>query len=631
MNATVRTQLSKGLLAAGLCAISIAALIAHYSPATGYELSIYRATPMAFWVALLISLLASVAIAFATERRRLRSLALWLGGISMTLLTALPLVRGYYFFGPEDALTHLGIAKSLARGSIELTDTTYPAIHTFAAVVGTFTGRPLTWSLLLVVPVFVAIFIVFIALCSRLISGRSKIDPIAVLSGMLLLPITSLYLPVLQPIPTSEAILFVPATAFVLLAYVRRRRRFVFGMLLVLALAFLVVLHPQHALVFGAMLAVVLFTQFIAQTTVGDVEGIEGIATLFVQFVVVAAGGLAVVWVWLSTQSLFGRGINQLAQPLFSVQNATQLQTFFANHSTEQIIAELLNNPSRPIVPRSDTLSRLGVSARTLYRRVFAVDVVYGVFAVLALFIPVLSRLTNRRGIRYSVVVSLICGLFPASVLIALYVLAGLPIQYFRYLGFALVFVTILGAVFLHEARATLERWWSKTPVRGLLIVGFIILLVFSSFAMFRSPYIYQPTEHVPQGQVSGYETAFTHRAADIPFAGIDSAIYRYHAGIHGAEAPLVPTAPFDNPRSSGAYARVPPHFGEQSLQAQIEQPIYLTVTASDRQTSTRLYAGTDFSRADFAYLDSTPGIAKVQSNGQFDLYLVHQTNTTSS
>jgi hypothetical protein len=629
MSATTRLRLSKATLAIGSIALAIATLVAHLTPATGYELSIYWATPSTFWLGLFATLAVAVVLAFGSDRRSIRIAALWLGGLAIVAFTALPLLRGYYYFGPEDALSHLGYTKSLVRGAVDLTTLIYPAMHTLAALLGILTTRPFRWALLLTVPIFVAVFVLFVPLCIRLIVARPTIDPIAALSALLLLPIAVIYLPVLQPIPTSEAILFVPATTFVLLAYVRRRRRFVFGTLLVLALAFLVVLHPQHGLVFGALLGIVLVTQFLAQTLTRTVTGPKAIAGLFVQFIMVAAIGLAVVWLWLSTQSLFGRGVSQLGPALFDVETTEQLRTFLATHSPKAIVAELLTNPSQPIIPRSNTLEALGVSVRTIYRRTFAVEVIYGVFAVLALFVPVLSKVAKRRGIRYSVVLSVVCGLVPAMVLTGLYVLAGNPLQYFRYLGFVLVFVTILGGVFLWEARAAAETWLPSIPVRSVLVVGFIALLVVSSFTMFRSPYVAQQTEHVPEGQVQGYEFAFTYGASDTGFAGVSSPIYRYRDGIAGTNASSVPKASLDDPRGSGLYTRVPYHFADQQLRAQSDEPFYLTVTAADRESKIRLYGGVEFSRADFAYLNMTPGIVNIYSNGQFDLYRIEPANGT--
>ncbi|WP_273836235.1 hypothetical protein [Halococcus sp. PRR34] len=627
MNATTHRRLAKATLAAGAIALAVAALAAHLTPATGYELSIYQATPGVFWIGLFVTLGVAVALAFASNRRSIRVAALWLAGLAIVAFAALPLLRGYYFFGPEDALTHLGYTKSLVRGTVDLTTIIYPGMHTLAALLGILTTRPFTWSLLVTVPLFVAAFVLFVPLCVRLIVARRTVDPIAVFSSLLLLPIAVIYLPVLQPIPTSEAILFVPAVTFVLLAYVRRPRRLAFGTLLVVALAFLVVLHPQHGLVFGALLGIVLVTQFFTQTLTRTVTGPKAITRLFVQFVVLAGVGLAVVWLWLSTQSLFGRGVSQLGPALFGVDTAGELRTFLATHSFGAIVAELLDNPARPIIPRSNTLEALGVSVRTIYRRTFAVEILYGGFAVLALLVPLLSKLADRRNIRYSVVLSLVCGLVPAMALTVLYVLAGNPLQYFRYLGFVLVFVTILGGVFLWEARAAAETWLPSIPVRSVLAVGFVALLVVSSFTMFRSPYVTQETEHVPEGQMDGYEFAFDHAANDVGFAGVSSPIYRYRDGIAGSNASAVPKAPLKNGRGSGAYSRVPYHFADQQLRTQSDEPFYLPVTAADRQSSTQLYGGVEFSQDDFSYLNDTSRISNTYANGQFDLYRIEPAN----
>src|SRR5699024_506534 len=119
----------------------------------------------------------------------------------------------------------------------------------------------------------------------------------------------------------------------------------------------------------------------------------------------------------------------------------------------------------------------------------------------------------------------------------------------------------ILGAVFLWEVRATLETWLPSVPVRSVLAVGFVVLLIVSSFTMFRSPYVTQETDHVPEGQMAGYEFAFAHGASDTGFAGVSSPIQRYRDGIAGTNASSVPKASLADSRGSGRYLRVPYHF----------------------------------------------------------------------
>ena len=61
MNDHTPIVLSKGVLAVGWCSLALAAFVAHVSPATGYELSIYQATPTLFWVFLALAVVIAVA------------------------------------------------------------------------------------------------------------------------------------------------------------------------------------------------------------------------------------------------------------------------------------------------------------------------------------------------------------------------------------------------------------------------------------------------------------------------------------------------------------------------------------------------------------------------------------------
>jgi len=58
-------------------------------------------------------------------------------------------------------------------------------------------------------------------------------------------------------------------------------------------------------------------------------------------------------------------------------------------------------------------------------------------------------------------------------------------------------------------------------------------------------------------------------------------------------------------------------------LRTYYEQPRYVPVPEADRVRDPVLWNGFRFSHSDFAYLNSEPGIDKVQANGGYDLYMV--------
>ena len=89
----------KLLLLTGFLALAGAVYAAVGAPVSGYELSLYRATPPLFWVGIALALLSALFVGLGTETARGRLTATVLGGLAGLAVAGLPLIRGYYFYG----------------------------------------------------------------------------------------------------------------------------------------------------------------------------------------------------------------------------------------------------------------------------------------------------------------------------------------------------------------------------------------------------------------------------------------------------------------------------------------------------------------------------------------------------
>lgn len=98
--------------------LAIAVLVAHQSPATGYELSIYAATPSAVWICLFLSIIGGVAIiVHQVATGGYKNSHLWLIGLLILILASvsllyLPYIRGYVSWR-GDNISHLGLVKDI--------------------------------------------------------------------------------------------------------------------------------------------------------------------------------------------------------------------------------------------------------------------------------------------------------------------------------------------------------------------------------------------------------------------------------------------------------------------------------------------------------------------------------------
>lgn len=120
-------------------AITLAVLIINSTgPASGYEISIYSAYPVYFWILIVTSTLCGITILVSQAFNEKRS-DLWILGLMVLFLTdfiilSLPLFRDYLVFGRGDVLTHIGFAKDiLYTGHFQIAGTLeenlYPILH----------------------------------------------------------------------------------------------------------------------------------------------------------------------------------------------------------------------------------------------------------------------------------------------------------------------------------------------------------------------------------------------------------------------------------------------------------------------------------------------------------------------
>ncbi|MDG5761552.1 hypothetical protein QA600_19665 [Natronococcus sp. A-GB1] len=586
------------LLIWGFLALGVGTILAYLNPATGYEPSIYSATPFLFWICVSISLFISTLIVFTGYQRQQKFLGLVLGGSTMVTIVALPIIRGYYWVGESDALGHLGHTRDLQQGAISLNDLIYPAIHTLGSTISNITGINVSHSLLLIIVVFVAVYLLYIPCILRELTSSSLMVYIGVFSGFFLLPLNFLGVH-MQIHPTSQAIMFSPVILYLFSAsYIRQdARHFV---LLFITFSMFIMIHPQQAanyvLMFGGIAAVQLFLNSNTQNPTHSKRG-------SIYYISILA--FLLFWIWTGgLQSAVGRQIGALVTSLFVTDTDTGTQ----------------------VSSRGMSLDVLGGSMEEVFLKIFFAGFLFCLFGglvMLAVFGKTLSRRYSKE----------LCGTFTASnqdkQRVLLYLTAGFVIisgmmifyligdrgsRYFRHYGFMMVIVTIFGAIFIGRLLQNLEMRFSSKQVSALTVTIMLVFLVLTVPVVHPSPYIYQTSGHVTESQVSGYEHSFEYWSDGTDYADLRSTLSRYDAAINGERS---------YSGDVGDQQEIPDHFADQSLQGIWQQPTYITVTEADRTRDADVYNGFRYRYKDFDYLDSEPEINKVHSGDGLDLYLM--------
>jgi hypothetical protein len=588
-------------LIAGYISLCIATIIAWSRPATGYESSIYGGTPVSFWVGTLIALTAAVTASFRRNRTH-RVAGLGLAGMSIITIVALPIIRGYYWVGEGDSLTHVGFALDIQNGLLPLQGFRYPAVHTIGILTSDVTGVSLFQSLLLVIPIFVLLFFLFVPLAVRELVPNLSTIIVGVFSGLFLLQMN--FLGVHMHIhPTSQALMIVPLVLFLLIASSLRSDRRLF-LLFVAAVTALVLVHPQQA--------ANLFILLSSMTVIGLIHSLRGAGDSWIGYrdllVPTLATG-ALFWLWVGNLAGFGAAFAGFVSNLLLVETGT---------ATE-------------VATRSESLSQVGGSIEGIYLKIFSVALLFCLLTGSTMIEGLTKLFITRTGVnrkwltlpdtgnetRTVMILYLLFGIVGIIGIFLAYLVANITSQYFRHYGFMMVIVSITGSIPLAQMLTYLSERFRLPSTNAVYAMVVFFLLLLSIPVIYPSPYIYQTSGHVTEAQMEGYETAFNYSHEEISYSIVRSSPNRYGAAIYGT------TGKSQEYYKEGSTKRVPDHFANQNLRSYYEDTEYLTITEADRVRDGDVYKGFRFSSQDFKYLENEPGIDKIQSNGGLDIYLI--------
>jgi len=561
-----------------------------------YELSIYEGVSGSY-VALLLFILVGALNYIRKDSghltTRLSILLVWLCVMSIVIL---PFLKGYFFIGEYDALTHLGYVRDIFRGDIEPFQIPYPFIHVFAVmvhIVGALTTRR---SLLFVTFVFPFLYMVFTPLAVRRIDRNSIVFLFATFSGILLLPIYHISSH-MHTHPSSQALLLIPLLIFLLVpALEHSAKRYTF--LFTIGFISLVLLHPQQ----GANLVMILFGASIFQL-VSRYSGWTDSKTLSS---------------WILTY-LFIAGIIFWLR----VQNLSIFAIIFRSFTTS--LFEPLSTSKA--VERSATLSKLGGSTSLLFLKLFFVRLIYCIGAAVGMVavtfqLVEIENLDLRQYIpaedsKRAYLFHLTGGYLMVFLLFMGFLVSNISDIYHRYLAFMFVIMTIMAAIPMGRGIEQIGESLPRIKPRTLLVIFTLVIITVTLPIVHSSPYIYKTSQHVSESQYSGFKTTFRYADDDVRFNNIGSPVSRYGHATVGT----VKDRDDYYPRGMDSPGGLPPHVANRSLSTNMTAPMYLTSTTAGRKRHIQLYDGFFHNRSDFKYLETESSLHKISTNGGFTLY----------
>jgi hypothetical protein len=584
----------KGALIVGFGALAFAFATAHNNPATGYEISIYADTPLLYWVGLSIALLIAIGVAIVAYDSRLGFLALLIAVLGVLSIFALPIIRGYLFYGHGDSLNHLGWARDIADGMLAPQEMIYPGFHMISVFFAAFGGVEMTQSMLYVTLLVKLLYIVFIPLALYVLYSNRKAIFIGVFSGFLLMPIN--HISTHEHFHTSSmTILFTAFIYYLLFAHVTKKHvdealpRFLSptGLVLPVALVALVFLHPQAAFNVLLLFGTISLVQFIYRRRSQE-HTISQMRCIYGQFIL-----LAVVFALWAGQ--FENTYRVLDLMITGVQ-----ETILGNEEAGEIVQQ-----------RTESSSALGASVVEMFVKLFGVSTIYSLLAGGLILSVLSSRFQSLSEKADGVVIYFACGGLALIPLLGLHFMGDIDAYLFRQVGFGMVLVTVLGAIAIFHATSTsLQR-----DLRPALGVATVVVLSAALLIAFSSPFILLPNAQITETEMNGYDTLLENQDTEVSMLG----------GVRGSSGRFINALQYSEADRNRGFALFTATEFNEGMTGVYDTDKYLVISEYDRTQDTEVYNGFRYSEQGFERLQTTDSIHRIQSNGDVTVYYIDE------
>lgn len=441
-----------------------------------YNISIYDSSPSVLVYSLLLLLVIYTIFAFRFNR-------FWglLGFLSVLVFVALPIIRGYFYYGEADGMTQLGWAKSLIQGELSLvTDyLLYPTLPFISTVLSQATGNSLRHSLMLLMVVAVCIFILFSAI---LIRDLSTSNHIFLATPLLLLPINNIGVHTF-PVPSSFAIWLSPLVLYVWLAGQSSR----WLLLSTLSFGLLLLSHPRQA--------VLLLIAISAISGYYYLRGEQRRSAILVPIIL-----LIISYIWISQKAAFVAILPYVANMLITV---IETGRFGATTTVSQ------------------ATSGEAAGAVLLVKYIFKQLLPGIILSVFSVYFVLNNIYDTKSDIGMPLIIGGVCaGIYGI-------IWSAIGYAWFRFYGSVMIFITIFSA-------PTLIRLQKRYSVMTRVFLA--ILLVSSGLVINPSPYEYQYSRQVSESMYSGYSTAFEDIPDDSDIYSTRPVVPHYRDGILGVD-----------------------------------------------------------------------------------------------
>lgn len=593
-------QTSALLVCGAISVLGLSVLLFLTPEAGGYEFSVYRGYPTAFWGIVIGSLFIGQLVIVRSALGERSDRGSWPFGVAIimaveALLFLLPYFRGYQAYDRADVLTHVGFIRNIhVLGVIPPSDI-YPNIHLLTLTFSYATGvEPLHIinGISVVIPLFSVL--AWYALVRRLYDGKRAL---LTLPFALLLVAGGAYV---NPSPFTQSSVLVP---FVLYLFVRERqnRSIPSRVALLLMTISIVIYHPLTTvfLIFG------LISYFVANGVknwdLPVVPRTDWVSSRGKGLPIQLMAALFISWYY-SFDPILSRGQEAIQSLVGTSDSQSTLDQYGSVVSeTSPQVSDLL----------TIGFSKYGISGLLMG--------IAGLYILLLCYDAVTDHIDISD---YELAFSL--SFLGFSLLSVLFLTFDLVAGFGRPLVYVNIFAVLLSGPLFQKLY---QQFDMNKAVTGFLCALLVAQVVFGVVTLYHSPVQAETSHQVTEVELEGSQWLLDHRNRYLGTVEYGISFYRFGDAYHGKNksSPREVVDP-DSPMP-------PDHFGydeSRSLGTAYEEDQYMIITKKGRQFYPEMYPEYEdqwsFRPSDFDRLQTDPEVGYLYDNGEVKIYRINAT-----
>lgn len=582
---------------AAICMLAVTLIIAVIPNATGYEMSIYHAYPLYFWLLLLASLICGILILTYQAFTKSKS-SWWISGLIIMITTnliiiLLPGFRDYFISDYADELDHLGLIKDIAMTGYIGGSNIYPISHIIAYNISSVCALDIKLVLKIIPAIFYIIYIFGLLLLTKEMGGKFR-QSLLVLSFSSVLLFT--YFNYLF-LPTQFFVELVPLIIFL---FIRSQNcpNIYYGIIFIILLLPMPFLHPLGStflvLIFIILMVSIIILKFVNKRSVLEYKIVSFNYRSAIPPALIV---LIVFFMWFTNFALFNYSIDKAFNWFVYGYGTTAMQGMVQDWETVNMtITQFLN----------------------LLFNSYGQCLIFSLLSLIAIIFLIGRILFSKKPINLNeIFLSLtfvVFSLFYISTLVTGFLGTGKSIRIFIW---ALMASTLLNGIVFYEL---LSKFKGKLAIffKSNLVLIIIIAAIIGIFNVYPSPITKQAGIQVTYMDWSAIEWFFNKKNSD-PTIYFDQLPFRAPGYIYGYDA--------DKPESLGDFSVVPQHIGydkNETLKYAFNLNSYTLINKRIRLM--KAYFWPEHGRYTLEELNKIEldlGVSKIYSNPEMEIYYI--------